>query len=230
MTGALQNTAQIQLYMVGSDGVLVPVETAVVLSTSHNPTQDAQAKSFPPVLHSTWFLLHQPHPCKHFCHYRIVQADNVQYTYCAYQVQACLICHERSTQQILNPTLVLTVNYFEKSQDVIHIWTETSLKRRKRFEICLLGNEIKIKYLYQQCLVHFTIILLDPWRHVFSVLTNYCCWKFSNNFLKLKNKNIIIKSVWLQWINIYVESASYTCIKCLDELNHWESWTPHSNS
>uniref|UniRef100_K1QRJ9 Heat shock transcription factor, Y-linked n=1 Tax=Magallana gigas TaxID=29159 RepID=K1QRJ9_MAGGI len=51
--GALQNTSQIQLYMVGSDGVLVPVETAVVLSTSHNPTQDAQAKSFPPVLHST---------------------------------------------------------------------------------------------------------------------------------------------------------------------------------
>lgn len=104
------------------------------------------------------------------------------------------------------------------------------LKRRKRFQICLLGNEIKIKYLYQQCLVHFFIILLYPWRHVFSVLTNYCCCKFSNNFLKLKNKNIIIKSVWLQWINIYVESASYTCIKCLDELDHLESQPLHSNS
>lgn len=133
-------------------------------------------------------------------------------------------------QQILNPTLVLTVKFSEHSQDVIHIWTETSLWRRKRFEICLLGNEIKIKYLCQQCLVHFFIILLYPWRHAFSVPTNYCCCKFSNDFLKLKNKNIIIKSVWLQWINIYVESACYTCIKCLDELDHWESRPPHSNS
>lgn len=51
--GTLKKMPQIQLYMVGSDGVLVPVETAVVLSTSHYSTQDAQAESFTPVLHST---------------------------------------------------------------------------------------------------------------------------------------------------------------------------------
>lgn len=55
MKGTLKKMPQIQLYMVGSDGVLVPVETAVVLSTSHYSTQDAQAESFTPVLHSTWF-------------------------------------------------------------------------------------------------------------------------------------------------------------------------------